>query len=151
MPIVLRAMALGARTVEADQDGIAHQQPRGYAYHSSASWIILPENSIASISDLQSYCLDVLWLLGATNPWIAWTSVGLSRASLKTVVGAASSFDSTKITNFSAVRKAVNAGAHSETHTGWRTNVLDDQLRRRAFHMLLLLDRELVSTRQKEK
>lgn len=67
--------------------------------------------------DLQSSALEIMWLLGATRATIAWATVG------------------------SAIRQAVTVGAHAEVHPVWNASPLEDELRRRAFHGLLFLDR----------
>ena len=78
-------MALGARYVERDRptlagvNGAVHQ-PRGYTYYSAAFASSPSGLALAGLYDIQSYSLDVLWLLGATKTFIAWSSVGLAGA-----------------------------------------------------------------------
>ncbi|GAA6051492.1 hypothetical protein JCM3770_004560 [Rhodotorula araucariae] len=90
---------------------------RGYSYFWTAVVAEKDPFTPATLYDLQAGVLQVFWLMGATGFITTWTFVGF------------------------AVRRAVDVGAHREARTRWTLSPLQDQLRKRSFHMLCSFDR----------
>ncbi|GJN87314.1 hypothetical protein Rhopal_000262-T1 [Rhodotorula paludigena] len=90
---------------------------RGYAYFAAIWGCEKDPFSSANLFDLQQSVISLLWLFGATGYVTSWTVIGF------------------------AVRRAVDVGAHRETRTRWTHSPLQDQLRRRSFHLLTSFDR----------
>ncbi|BGP46623.1 Gypsy retrotransposon integrase-like protein 1 [Rhodotorula kratochvilovae] len=90
---------------------------RGYSYFWTAVIAEKDPFTPATLYDLQAGVLQVFWLMGATGFITTWTFVGF------------------------AVRRAVDVGAHREARTRWTLSPLQDQLRKRSFHMLCSFDR----------
>lgn len=123
--------ALGSRYVDddsvfpTDPTGLhfeGPQQSRGYDFFISASVTCSPKLSPATLFDLQSQCLTVLWLAASASPTTAWSATG------------------------HAFRRLVDVGAHREKATRWNRSPLHDQLRRRCFAVMYDADRHLSAT-----
>ncbi|BGP68839.1 Gypsy retrotransposon integrase-like protein 1 [Rhodotorula toruloides] len=88
----------------------------GFAFFSAAIATSTTPFAAPCLADIQTSVLLVAWLLGATSILTSWTMIGF------------------------AVRRAIDAGAHRENRTRWSTSPLQNQLRKRAFHLLCSLD-----------
>ncbi|BGO90063.1 hypothetical protein NBRC10512_003597 [Rhodotorula toruloides] len=88
----------------------------GFAFFSAAIATSTTPFAAPGLADIQTSILLVAWLLGATSILTSWTIIGF------------------------AVRRAIDAGAHRENRTRWSASPVQNQLRKRAFHLLCSLD-----------
>ncbi|BGP23251.1 Gypsy retrotransposon integrase-like protein 1 [Rhodotorula toruloides] len=88
----------------------------GFAFFSAAIATSTTPFAAPCLADIQTSVLLVAWLLGATSILTSWTMIGF------------------------AVRRAIDAGAHRENRTRWSASPVQNQLRKRAFHLLCSLD-----------
>ncbi|KDE06017.1 hypothetical protein MVLG_03699 [Microbotryum lychnidis-dioicae p1A1 Lamole] len=121
--------ALGARVVidprlpgvtsPSHPDGAAYA--RGYEFYKASVGSAPSTLGSASLEDLQTSVLTSIWYMGSTSPISAWACVGFT------------------------LRRAIDVGCHRERRRLWNGRPMIDQLRKRAFHELVGIDR-LVST-----
>lgn len=120
--------ALGARFISDSRIPVTPYSPdldhrihstgaRGFPYfkaaHTSTASNLVP----ATLFDIQASVLSITYLTGSSSPIVAWNQIGWS------------------------IRRAVDVGVHSETRVRWSTSPLEDQLRKRSFHILVANDR----------
>ncbi|KAM0753042.1 hypothetical protein T439DRAFT_188455 [Meredithblackwellia eburnea MCA 4105] len=127
--LVLAIFALGARFVTDSrlpthpiiETAIPRVQRHaaGYAYHQASWGQQSPTQASATLFDLQSLVLGVIWISGAASTFLLWQSVG------------------------TAIRRLIDVGAHVEERERWNESPLEDQLRKRAAHFLLTIDRKI--------
>lgn len=97
--------------------------------------------SAPTLFDLMQSVIALTWLIGSTGFITAWTMVGIAS---KCAFGSAShpSFPADAATS---VRRAVDVGIHREVRSRWAHSPVEDQSRRRLFHVLLTLDQWISS------
>ncbi|ORY82329.1 fungal-specific transcription factor domain-domain-containing protein [Leucosporidium creatinivorum] len=119
-------LALGSRWITDDPRLVPPSAPshptganqsRGFDFFRASSASASPTLVSATLFDIQCSLLCVLWLMGSASPISAWAAVGF------------------------ALRRVVDVGAHRENRARWNSSPLEDQLRKRAFHMLFGIDR----------
>lgn len=92
---------------------------KGYAFL-YASWRLSAPSFVAfNLFDLQATVLSILYTLGVGFPTTVWAALG------------------------HAIRRALDVGAHRKVAPQWNASILQDELRKRAFWSLFILDREM--------
>ncbi|KAM0754614.1 hypothetical protein T439DRAFT_321650 [Meredithblackwellia eburnea MCA 4105] len=124
--LLFGVFALGCRFVDdsripihellVNMDPASTGHVRGFAYFRSATGEYASHLVAPTLFDIQGSVLSVLWTMGGTTPIICWLRVGMS------------------------IRQAVDVGCHVEHRSRWNLSPLEDQLRKRAFHTLLIFD-----------
>ncbi|ORY56531.1 fungal-specific transcription factor domain-domain-containing protein [Leucosporidium creatinivorum] len=117
--LLFTVLAIGARWLD-DPQAQRDWTPKALFISSCSLFNIRVFSSACpTLYDLQASALVVVHLLGAESSPCAWSAAGIG------------------------LRKLVDVGAHLETSEKWTRSPLEDQLRKRAFHLLYVLDREL--------
>lgn len=122
--------ALGARftddprvfpTIPPGEAELHGKQAAGSTFFLGAMRSATPWVMAATLYDLQTLPLTVLYLCGAATPIAAWAGIG------------------------HAIRRAQDVGAHRRVSVKWNADPLQDELRKRAWFAMIILDRELSS------
>lgn len=92
-----------------------------------------------TIFDLQASAVATIWLAGNSSPVLAWAGAGYAGEFFR-VSSDESSSHLLSVRCLSA-RKAIDVGAHCERRLRWSLSPLEDQLRKRALHVLIIMDR----------
>jgi len=123
--LLFAVLALGSRFVtDARLPTIGTGDPamhsRGFNFFENC----IPQNSlfVSDLFDVQASALAILWLQGAVDFMTCYQACGFM------------------------IRAAIDAGIHREQITRWNASPLEDQLRKRAFHLLVTVDRCISSS-----
>ncbi|GAA5862663.1 hypothetical protein JCM8547_003505 [Rhodosporidiobolus lusitaniae] len=94
---------------------------RGYAFFAASRAAATPELVSATLFDILASTFQLFYLTSTTSHVTCWSSIGL------------------------AIRRAVDVGVHREARSRWTTSPMHDQLRKRAFYILVAFERSVSS------